>query len=130
MSEQTKSGLTKVEGQKFLKVAEKLGLKITQQTSNYRIEDASGAKRFYVPTTKTVHRIDISGFAHELGKDWDKAYPGKKQPTGHVKQVVNFSQEEELVLRDFYKMARSIAAVQDEEQPSEQPAPEPVAEVA
>ncbi len=38
----TKGGLTKVEGAKFLKIAEKLGLKVTQQTANYRVEDASG----------------------------------------------------------------------------------------
>ncbi len=134
MGDTTKSGLTKVKGEKFLKIVEKLGLKCTKQTSNYRVEDAAGARRFYIPTTKSVHRIDVSGFTHELATDWDRAYPGKKAPTGHVKQVVNFAQEEELVLRSFYKMAKSIASAPaaepaPEEVPAEAPAAEPIAQV-
>ena len=117
---------TKVKREKFEKIVVKLGLKVVEQTANLRVEDASGTKRFYIPRTKMVHRIDVSGFTHELAIDWSVAYPDKKAPTGHVKQVINFAQEEALILRSFYKIAKSIAV--SAECPT--PAPEAEAPVA
>jgi hypothetical protein len=111
--------LTKVESAKFVAIAEKLGLKVSKQSSNYRVEDESGTKRLYVPTTAKCHRIDISGFTHELGVEWSKAFPGKAPPTGKVLQVVNFAQEEKLVLKDFFMITKSISKAQDAELPAE-----------
>lgn len=116
--------LTKVESAKFVALAEKLGLKVTKQSSNHRIEDETGTKRLYVPTTAKVHRIDISGFTHELGVEWAKAFPGKAPPTGKVLQVVNFAQDEKLVLRDAFLIMKSISKAQDAELPAEEPAAE------
>ena len=122
-----KHAFTVVKREKFEKIVSKLGLKVVEQTANLRVEDETGTKRFYIPKTKKVHRIDLSGFTHELAIDWEKAYPGKKAPTGHVKQVIDFSQAEELVLRSFYKIAKSLVIVKAEvpapaETPVEQPA--------
>ena len=65
-------------------------------------------------------------FTHELGVEWAKAFPGKAPPTGKVLQVVNFAQDEKLVLRDAFLIMKSISKAQDAELPAE----EPVAEVA
>jgi hypothetical protein len=118
--------ITKVESAKFVAIAEKLGLKVTRQSSNFRIEDESGARRLYVPTTTKVHRIDISGFTHDLGLAWDVAFPGKAPPTGKVQQVLNFAQEERLVLKDAFKVMKTMskAAAEGTEPVEEQPVAE------
>ena len=105
-----KHGMTVVSGEKFLAICNKLGLKVVDQPSQFRVADATGARRMYVPKTKGVHRIDLSGFTHELAVAWEDAFPGKKRPTSKVAQVVNFAQEEKLVLRSFFKIAKSLVA--------------------
>lgn len=116
------TNLTKVQTTKVLAIFEKLGLKVTKQPSQYRVEDATGTKRLYVPGTAKVHRIDLSGFTHELAVLWTDVYPGKKSPSGKITQVVNFAQDEKLVLRSIFKIAKSLVTVAA-------PAPAPVAEV-
>lgn len=131
-SKTNKQGLTVVEGTKFVATAQKLGLKVTKQAGNYRIEaEGQSGKRLYVPTTKGVHRVDLSGFTHELAVE----IPEDKRPTGKVTQWLDFTQSERDILRAFYKVAKSIAPAKVEvtepaaeitEAPAETPAEEPV----
>jgi len=131
-----KHNFTTVKREKFEKIVAKLGLKVVEQTANLRVEDETGTKRFYIPRTTNVHRIDISGFTSELAIAWEQAYPDKKAPTGHVKQVIDFSKNEEQILRAFYKIAKSISKVAEMTKPEPVEAPveqsniEPVAEQA
>ena len=121
-----KNGLTLVDGKKFIATAQKLGLKVTKQAGNFRIEGEDSSKRMYVPTTERVHRIDLSGFTHALATE----IPEAKRPTGRVTHWIDFTQTEGKILRDFYKIAREVlAGVKAQEPAVEQPAEAPAPEV-
>ena len=113
-----KQGLTLVEGGKFIATATKLGLKVTKQAGNFRIEnEADSSKRMYVPTTKKVHRVDLSGFSSPLAVE----IPEDDRPTGRVTHWLDFTVSEKEILRAFYKIAKEhLATVAKVEAPAEQ----------
>jgi hypothetical protein len=123
--------LTKIKTEKVIAIFNKLGLSVTKQPSQYRVQDESGTRRLYVPGTNTVHKVELSGFTHELAVAWDEVYPGKKAPSGKITQVVNFAQEEKLVLRSIFKIAKTLVKAAKAEKPTEAPteAPAPAPEV-
>ena len=100
--------MTKVLASKLLAVCSKTGLKVVQQPSQYRVEGTDG-RRFYIPGTKSVHKVELSGWSHELAVTWESVFPGKKAPSGKITHVVDFSKTEKEILRAFYKMAKAIA---------------------
>lgn len=122
--------MTKVQGQKFVAIANKVGLTVVEQPSQFKVIGAEG-RRFYIPGTKAVHKVELSGWSHELAVPWEAVYPGKRAPSPKITHILNFDQPEKLILKDFYKMAKSIALVEVPEEPeaetSEEPASEPVA---
>jgi len=101
--------MTKIQTAKFLVICEKLGLTVTAQPSQYRVSGTNPNVRFYIPGTKTVHKVELSGWSHPLAVTWDSVFPGKKAPSGKITHVVNFAQDEKSVLKDFFKMAKAIA---------------------
>ena len=122
---------TKIETSKFLAICNKLGLTVIEQPSQYKVTGTDPNIRFYIPGTKRVHKVELSGWSSPLAIEWSVAFPGKKAPSGKITHVVNFAQEERAVLRDFFKMAKSIApkpaSSPAPEAPVEQPATETVA---
>lgn len=101
--------MTKIQTAKFLAICEKLGLTVVAQPSQYRVSGPDANRRFYIPGTKTVHKVELSGWSHDLAVTWDSVFPGKKAPSGKITHVLNFAQPEKQVLRDFFKMAKSLA---------------------
>ena len=116
--------MTKVQTSKFLAICNKLGLTVVAQPSQYRVSGKDVNQRFYIPGTKAVHKIELSGWTHELAVEWAKVFPGKKAPSGKITHVVNFDQPEKAILKDFFKMAKSQVAK------AAKPAPAPVADPA
>jgi len=102
--------MTKVNATKLVAVAEKLGLTVVRQPSQWKVTGPDANRRFYIPGTKTVHKVELSGWSHDLAIEWAKVYPGKKAPSSKITHVVNFDQPEKLILRDFFKMAKSLIA--------------------
>ena len=116
------SSMTKIQSSKFVAICEKLGLKVERQPSQWKVTGEDLNRRFYIPGTKTVHKVELSGWSHDLAVLWTEVYPGKKAPSSKITHIVDFAQEEKLVLRSFFKMAKSIAA-----KPVKAPAPAPEA---
>lgn len=110
--------MTKIQSSKFVAVCEKLGLNVVKQPSQWKVTGEDPNRRFYIPGTKTVHKVELSGWSHDLAVEWSSVYPGKKAPSSKITHVVNFAQDEKLVLRDFFKMAKSLCA-----KPAKKPAP-------
>jgi hypothetical protein len=104
------STMTKIQSSKFVAVCEKLGLNVVKQPSQWKVTGTDPNRRFYIPGTKTVHKVELSGWSHDLAVEWSAVYPGKKAPSSKITHVVNFAQDEKLVLRDFFKMAKSLVA--------------------
>ena len=104
------STMTKIQSSKFVAVCEKLGLTVVRQPSQWKVTGADANRRFYIPGTKTVHKVELSGWSHDLAVEWSAVYPGKKAPSSKITHVVNFAQDEKLVLRDFFKMAKTLVA--------------------
>jgi len=104
------STMTKVQSAKFVAVAEKLGLTVIRQPSQWKVTGPDANRRFYIPGTKTVHKVELSGWTHELAVEWSAVYPGKKAPSSKITHVVDFNQDEKLILRAFFKMAKSLVA--------------------
>ncbi len=126
--------MTKVEARKFVAICNKLGLAVVRQPSQYKVVAADGRK-FYIPGTEKVHKVELSGWTHELAVPWGLAFPGRPSPSPKkITHVVNFEQDERLVLLDFYKMAKSLVKEEPAEEPKEElaspPAEEPLAAVA
>jgi len=113
--------LTKVQTAKILAIFNKLGLTVIEQPSQYRVQDESGTRRLYVPGTKTVHKVELSGFTHELAVSWESVFGDKKAPSGKITQVVDFAQEEKLVLRSIFKIAKTLVKAAKVEAPVEAP---------
>ncbi len=111
--------MTKVNPEKFVAICEKLGLSVLKQPSQYKITGKDPGKKFYIPGTKAVSKVELSGFTHDLAVAWDDVYPGKKSPSGKITQVLNFDQPEKLILKDFFKIAKSLVVA------SSKPAPKP-----
>ena len=117
--------LTKIKTEKVIAIFNKLGLQVIKQPSQYRVQDETGTRRLYVPGTNTVHKVELSGFTHELAVAWEDVFPGKKAPSGKITQVEDFAQEEKLVLRSIFKIAKTLVKAAKAEKPAEQPAPAP-----
>lgn len=115
--------MTKIQSSKFVAVCEKLGLNVVKQPSQWKVTGEDPNRRFYIPGTKTVHKVELSGWSHDLAVEWSSVYPGKKAPSSKITHVVNFAQDEKLVLRDFFKMAKSLVA-KSKKAPASSPAPE------
>lgn len=125
--------MAKVKVEKVLAIASRVGLTIVEQPSQYKIyagEDTS--RRMYVPGRKEVHKVELSGWNHELAVPWESQFPGKKAPSPKITHVVNFNQDERLVLNDLYRIMASLAGASAPAEPAPEPAPaeEPVAQVA
>ena len=118
---------TKIESAKFVAICEKLGLKAERQPSQWKVTGTDPNRRFYIPGTKRVHKVELSGWSHPLAVTWESVFPGKKAPSGKITHVVDFGKSEKEILRDFFKMAKAIAP-----KPASSPAssPEPVTEEA
>ncbi len=115
----------KVEAAKFVAICNKVGLTVIRQPSQYKVVSADGRK-FYIPGQLKVHKVELSGWTHELAIPWGLAFPGKRSPSPKkITHVLNFEQDEKLILKDFYKMAKSLVAVSVEEEPAEEPASSP-----
>ena len=117
--------MTKVQTEKLIAVANKLGLTVVQQPSQFKITGTDPNKRFYIPGTKTVHKVELSGWSHPLAVTWDSVFPGKKAPSSKITHVVDFNQDEKLILRAFFKMGKSLIAAS---KPASPPASPPVVE--
>jgi len=103
------STMTKVQSAKFVAVAEKLGLTVIRQPSQWKITGEDPNRRFYIPGTKVVHKVELSGWSHDLAIEWSKVYT-KKAPSSKITHIVDFEQPEKLILRAFFKMAKSLVA--------------------
>jgi hypothetical protein len=118
--------LTKVQPEKFIKIAEKVGLTVLRQPSQWRISDPKDAShRLYVPGQKVVHKVELSGWSHERAVAWDTMFPGKKAPSPKITHVLDFTKTEKEILRDFFIIARSLlpassSPVIEEATPSEE----------
>jgi len=99
----------KIASSKFVVICEKLGLNVVKQPSQWKVTGTDPNFRFYIPGTKSVKKVELSGWKHDLAVEWSVAFPGKKAPSSKITHVVDFNQDEKLVLRSFFKMAKSIA---------------------
>jgi hypothetical protein len=110
-----KKNLTYVPVEKLLKTCQKLGLKVIEQPSQYRIENPANVRErmYFGKGKKGVCLVDISGFTSEFAI----AHP--KPPTSKVTQCLDFTLPAGEILRNFYKTARLLAPK------VEAPAPEP-----
>ena len=115
--------MTKIQTAKFIAIANKLGLNVVEQPSQYKITGEDPNKRFYIPGTKTVHKVELSGWTSDLAVAWEEIYPGKKAPSGKITQVVDFRVEEKEVLKNFFKLAKGLAKKAKVEKPAPTEAP-------
>ncbi len=123
--------MTKVEGQKFVAICNRLGLAVTEQPSQYKVVGPED-RRFYIPGTKAVRKVELSGWSHPLAVEWKAVYPNKAPPSKRITHVVDFGdRDERLILKDFYRMAKDLAGTsQAPEELPEEPLPAPEAQVA
>ena len=101
--------MTKVNPTKFVAICNKLGLNVLKQPSQYKVTGANPNHRFYIPGTKMVSKVELSGWTHELAIRWDSVYT-KKAPSPKITHILDFNQDEKLILRAFFKMAKSLVA--------------------
>jgi len=102
---------TKIKTAKFVVICQRLGLNVLAQPSQFKVWGADPNKRFYIPGTKTVSKIELSGWTHPLATTWASVFPGKKAPSPKITHVVSFDGSELEVLRRFYQIASSLATV-------------------
>ena len=138
----SRQNLTPVAQTKLLAVVEKLGMTIKTNKGWLKVYPSNGClkKSLGIPTTKTVTRVELVGFEHEL------AVSHPKPPASTVTQMIDFAQDEKLVLRAFYKTCKHLVdmankskevtstpasspEVKQEEAPVEQSVEQPVEEV-
>jgi hypothetical protein len=103
----SRKGLTQVQFEKFVKTAQQAGLTLVSKggwTKAFPPGQTRG-KSLGIPNTKLVTRVELVGFENELAV----AHP--KSPAATVTQVINFVQDEKLILRDFYKVAKFLATL-------------------
>ena len=116
-----KKNATYVETKKLLDIAGSLpGITVDSSLKTFhKIQGADASKRVYVPQTKTVARVDISGFEHPL------AVAHFKPPTSRVKQMVDFTQDEKAILHAFRRILEDgLVAAAAPAAPAEEPAAE------
>lgn len=123
----SRKGLTAVEQEKLVAVANKLGLNVVTRKGFTKVF-APGATRgaaLGIPNTKLVTRVELVGFTSEAG------IPHPKPPAKTVEQMLNFGQEEASILGDFYKAAKKLLelppppAKEEKAEPAEAPAAAP-----
>lgn len=91
--------------EKFIELLKKEKVPYTVQTGFIRVEGPRG-RRMYVANTQKVRRVDISGF--ELQEGGVKPAGGKN---GRVMQQLDFSQDEDTVLRNFQEGLRYMKSL-------------------
>lgn len=97
--------LTKVEKQKLVAIAEKQGLEIVSKKGWTKCYLPGTKKALGIPNTDQVTRVELVGFESEVGV----AHPAP--PAGTVTQMLDFGQEEQMVLRDFAEACRVLMAL-------------------
>ena len=117
-----KKGLTYVQSSKFLAICQKLGLKVVEQPSQFRVECPEDTKRrmYFGKGKRGVCLVDLSGFTSE------HAIAHPKPPTSRVQQMLDFTKPEKEILRDFYRTAKLLAPTKKAEAPASVPASAPV----
>jgi hypothetical protein len=99
-----KKGTTYIETPKLQgivqNVAEKFGveLKAEPQKGFIKVTGPTPDRAVYFGNGKTVGRVDLSGFTHELGVQH------RDPPTKRVQQMLDFSQDEATILRGFFRV--------------------------
>jgi hypothetical protein len=97
--------LTQVSFPKFIKTAEKLGMTVSTKKGWTKVFPANGSvkRSLGIPNTKLVTRIELIGFE---STEFGVAHP--KPPASTVTQMLDFGQDEKLILRAFFKVAKSL----------------------
>jgi hypothetical protein len=113
---------TQIQNSKLVLIARRLGLTVLEQSSQFKII-GNADKKFYIPKHKSgfVVRIELSGWSHPDAILWEQACPTKPSPSKKITHVLDLERDEPTILRDFYRMARSIA--QETQHGVEQPTP-------
>jgi hypothetical protein len=95
-----KKNVTYIAQNKFVAIAEKHGLKLTEQAGFIRVElEGKLDHRLYIPKTKTVGRIDLAGFTPKARKGFKILGEGER--FGAVHAQLDFSQTEGVILDAF-----------------------------
>lgn len=102
----SRKGLTGVKQEKFVIIVQRLGMDIKPNRGWLKCSPkGAGIKRSVgIPTTKSVTRIELIGFTHELAV----AHP--KPPAKTVEQMIDFAQDEKLILQNFYLVCKHLCA--------------------
>ena len=110
----SRKGLTKVSQEKFLKICEKVGLTVVSNKGWVKCYAPGNTKGLSlgIPQTDDVTRVELVRFTapEELAS---VVVPHPKPPAKTVEQMIDFSVEEKLILRAFYKLASHIKATHE-----------------
>lgn len=126
--------VTQVKFEKFVKVAEKLGMQVSTKKGETKVFPVGGsAKRsLAIPNTKLVTRIALVGFE---SAEFGVTHP--KPPAATVTQMLDFTQPELLVTKAFYLTCKALiaqvaaeAAIPAEPTVTETPAEQPAEQAA
>lgn len=116
----SKSGKTRVKTQKFIAIAEKLGLTVVPKAGWLRFEGVNKGQRLLVHTGKRgTNCIELVGFESEFAV----AHPNS--PAKTMTQLIDFNADESLILRNTYKTAKllmTVTAAEPVAVPAETPA--------
>jgi len=100
-----KSGSTRVATEKFVKIAQQLGLNVVAKAGWLRIEGAEKGQRLLVHTGKKgTNCIELVGFESEFAV----AHPCP--PAKTMTQLIDFNLPEKLILRNIFKTAKLLVA--------------------
>jgi hypothetical protein len=107
----SRKGLTKVEQSKIVAIMDRAGLECKANAGFLKFHKAgAGIRRSLgVPTTKSVTRVELVGFESTTGT---VAHP--KPPAATVTQMVDFAQDEKLVLKAIWDLASTLASFEAE----------------
>jgi hypothetical protein len=99
-----RKNVTKVKFEKFVRTAEKLGMTVKSNKGFTKVWPANGSikQSLGIPNTKRVTRVELIGFESELAI----AHPAPS--AGTVTQMLDFGQDEALILRSFYKVSKAL----------------------
>jgi hypothetical protein len=107
---------TSIDTGKFEAITTKLGFTVKKKAGSFKAWPANGSmkKSVDVNTSKTGQTVQaiLVGFEVEEGTI---AHP--KPPAKTVTQMIDFSLEEKLVLRSFYKACKSLASLAEVKPP-------------
>lgn len=104
-----KKNVTYIDAAKFEAIIQELGISVQVQKGFVKCKGAKG-RNVYVPLTKTVGRVDISGFVYDI--------PGAltlDPPVGAVYQQLDFSLPEEDILEAFKAVLEHMKTLPDRE---------------